>query len=45
MYFFNLMKLFLARKINFQTVKWAMKERPIAVCGRGGSYEVDPMGL
>ena len=42
MYTWNLLMLWLTRKITWATVIYAMKSRPIAVAGRGGSFHVDP---
>ena len=39
----NVLSLWCARKIDFHTVVHALKNRPIAVAGRGGSYQVDPI--
>lgn len=41
-YFLCLMRLFLSRKISLATVRYALRERPLAVAGRGGSYAVWP---
>jgi hypothetical protein len=41
MYVLNLLSLWVARKITWATVRYAMKSRPVAVAGRGGSYQVD----
>lgn len=43
MYVLNVLSLWYARKIDFRTVVHALKNRPIAVAGRGGSYHVDPI--
>lgn len=43
MYVLNLLTLWCASKIDFHTVVHALKNRPIAVAGRGGSYHVDPI--
>ncbi|RZU28966.1 hypothetical protein BDD14_6552 [Edaphobacter modestus] len=37
--------LWLRRRISFRTMCWALRERPLAVCGRGGSFQVDPVEL
>ncbi|WP_157896785.1 hypothetical protein [Acidovorax carolinensis] len=42
MYTWNLLSLWFSRKINFRTVRYALKNRPIAVAGSLGSYIVDP---
>lgn len=42
-YVLNVLSLWYARKIDFRTVVHALKNRPIAVAGRGGSYHVDPI--
>ena len=34
--------LLVKRKINWQTALMAVRDRPVAVAGRGGSYAVDP---
>jgi hypothetical protein len=41
-YTWNLLVLWVTRKIDWKTLCWAHGEKPIAVCGRGGSYCVDP---
>ena len=41
-YAWRLFALFLSGDIGWTIVRMALKERPIAVCGRGGSYQVDP---
>lgn len=41
-YAWNLLCLWVKQKISWQTLCWAYRARPIAVCGRGGSYHVDP---
>ena len=43
MYIFNVVPLWCARKIDFRTVVHALKKRPMAVAGKGGSYHVDPI--
>lgn len=43
MYALNVLKLWCAGKIDFRTVVHALRNRPIAVAGRGGSYHVDPI--
>lgn len=45
MYALNVLALWCSRKIDFRTVFYALKNRPIAVAGRGGSYQVDPIDL
>jgi hypothetical protein len=40
MYAWNVFKLWATRKINWPTAIYALKERPIAVCGRDGAYQV-----
>jgi hypothetical protein len=45
MYTWNLLCLWMAKKINWATVVYAMKSRPIAVAGPAGSYHVDPQDL
>lgn len=42
MYTWNLLSLWFGRKITFRTVRHALKNRPIAVAGKRGSYAVDP---
>jgi hypothetical protein len=42
-YALNLLSLWVNRKIDLRTVRMAIATRPIAVCGRGGSYQVDPV--
>ncbi len=44
-YAWNLLGLWVNRKIDFQTVGMAMRKRPMAVCGKGGAYHVDPFDL
>lgn len=41
-YALNLLPLVLARRVWVRTALKALREHPIAVCGRGGSYVVDP---
>ncbi len=41
-YFLRAVSLWLGRKIRTRTLLKALRERPIAVCGRAGSYIVDP---
>ena len=41
-YAFNVVSLWATRKISFQTVLYALREKPIAVAGRGGGYIVEP---
>ncbi len=41
-YALNLLPLVLARKVWVRTAWRALREHPIAVCGRDGSYIVDP---
>lgn len=41
-YAWTLLGLLANRKIHFQTFCMAMRERPMAVCGKGGAYHVDP---
>ncbi len=43
MYVFNVLSLWCTRKINMRTVVHALRYRPIAVAGRGGSYHLDPI--
>lgn len=45
MYLWNLLTLWVAGKIDWHSVVYALRERPIAVAGRGGSYHVDPVDL
>ena len=45
MYVLNVLSLWCARKIDFRTVVHALKKRPMAVAGRGGSYHIDPIDL
>lgn len=42
-YTFNVLSLWCTRKIDLRTVLYALKNRPSAVAGRGGSYHVDPI--
>lgn len=42
MYMWNLLGLWVQGKIKWETVRYAAKSRPIAVAGKGGSYQVDP---
>ena len=42
MYFWNVAQLFAERAITWQTAIHALRNRPIAVAGKGGSYIVDP---
>ncbi|MFM0149669.1 hypothetical protein [Paraburkholderia sp. RL18-085-BIA-A] len=41
-YTFNAGMLLLKRKITWQTFKYAMLKRPVAVAGPRGGYIVDP---
>jgi hypothetical protein len=41
-YAFNVGRLLLRRRITWQTFKYSLRARPIAVAGRGGGYIVDP---
>ncbi len=43
MYVFNVLRLWVSRKIDAPTVVFALRERPAAIAGRGGSYHVDPI--
>lgn len=43
MYIINVLQLWYTRRIDFRTAVYAMRERPIAVAGREGSYHVDPI--
>lgn len=45
LYVLNVLSLWCARKIDLRTVVHALKKRPMAVAGRGGSYHVDPIDL
>lgn len=38
----NAVALWLSSKIDFQTLRYALRKRPAAVAGKGGSYAVDP---
>lgn len=42
MYFWNLLGLLWTRKITLATAVYAVRVRPVAVAGRGGSFQVDP---
>jgi hypothetical protein len=44
-YAFNAHTLWWSGSISFQTLRRALREHPIAVCGQGGSYQVDPDDL
>lgn len=41
-YAWNLLSLWVSRKIGWPTVWMAMRRRPMAVFGKGGAYHVDP---
>lgn len=41
-YVFSAARLWAARKISLGTLRHALRERPIAVAGRGGSFQIDP---
>lgn len=41
-YEFNAGRLLLRRRITWQTFKYSLRERPVAVAGRAGCYVVDP---
>lgn len=39
-YLSGLLVLWLEGEISFRTVRWAAREQPAAVAGRGGYYEL-----
>jgi len=41
-YFYRLLSLWGSGKISFHTVRRAIRERPLAVCGKGGAFVIDP---
>lgn len=41
-YVLNVVTLFLRREIDWRTLRYALRERPVAVAGRRGGYIVDP---
>lgn len=41
-YLFNVISLWIARKIDGRTLLFALLHRPSAVAGRLGAYHVDP---
>lgn len=42
MYAWNVLVLLMSRKITWSSALGSLRERPIAVAGRGGSYVLDP---
>lgn len=42
MYARNVMALLVSHEITWRSAIGALRERPIAVAGRGGSYVLDP---
>lgn len=38
LYLFNALKLYASQKITYETLVYALKKRPDAVCGKGGTY-------
>lgn len=42
MYAWNVAVLLGTRRINWRTALHGLRHRPIALCGRGGNYIVDP---
>lgn len=40
-YYLGALKLFITRKISFETIKLIIRTKPIAVCGKGGSYALE----
>lgn len=40
-YAWHVFSLWLRRRVFFRIMLWAVKERPISVCGKGGGYAVD----
>lgn len=45
MYVINAIHLWFKRRIDWRTLLYALRERPIAVAGKGGYYQVDPVDL
>ena len=45
LYTLNLLRLVIAGEITLRTFNYAFKSKPIAVCGKHGSYQVDPHDL
>ena len=45
MYTINALLLLINRRITWQTFLYAVRERPIAVAGKGGSYQIDSQEL
>jgi hypothetical protein len=41
MYYWNLFRLWISGKITWPVVRYALTDRPIAVAGKGGSFQVD----
>jgi len=41
-YAINVGRLLLRRRITWQTFRYSLRERPVAVAGRAGGYVVDP---
>lgn len=42
MYTVNVLRLWFTQKIDFRTLTFALRERPDAIAGKGGSYHVGP---
>lgn len=42
MYAWNVLALLVSHKVTWRIATHALRERPIAVAGRGGSYVLDP---
>lgn len=40
-YLWNLLALWVGGLIGFGTVRYAIRNQPVAVCGKGGSYQLD----
>lgn len=41
-YGWNLLWLWISGRLRLRVVLWAVRTRPRAVCGKGGSFAVDP---
>lgn len=42
MYAWNVLAVLVPRKITWRSAIGALRERPVAVAGRGGSHALDP---
>lgn len=40
--FWNILRLWATGKIGMRTAVYALREKPVAVAGKGGGYIIDP---